>query len=380
MKTLITTCILAGLVVIGAYSCKKEEVNTHLRLVPVLPDTELNYANVNIPPHISNTLLDNTPMDNPTTDAGATLGRVLFYDPQLSINNRISCGSCHSQDKAFADGNQFSQGFANKITDRNSPPVVNCAHQSGFFWDLRASTLEEMVMMPIENHVEMGLENFDNLAEKLAMLDYYPQLFQNAFGSSEINQDRISKALAQFLRAMRSYESKYDEGVDIEFFNFSAQELAGQELFDEVGCDNCHGGMNFSGWSGGFANIGLDEVYEDPGLGGVEPNPNNPFFGEGMEGYFKIPTLRNIEFTAPYMHDGRFETLLDVINHYDHGVQPHYNLHYTLQDDPGNSGGVVPKQMNLTESEKEALIAFLRTLSDYNYMSDERFSNPFVAQ
>lgn len=370
MKAITLSVLAAFVLAMGMNSCKPDEPEAKPLQTPNLPSTPFNYVNVDLPDHLE-FMADNTPSDNITTDHGATLGRVLFYDPLLSINNRISCASCHKQDKAFADDAAESMGFGGKFTSRNSPPVQNARFMGAYFWDNRANNLEEMVMMPIENHIEMGLENFDNLAEKLSMVDYYDELFTNAFGTNEITPEKISMGLSQFLRSMTTYQSKYDEGVATGFANFDPVEMEGFQLFQTLHCNGCHGGENFDGWAGAVANIGLDEVYEDQGMGDLPE-----WVGQGVDGMFKVPSLRNVELTAPYMHDGRYATLEEVIDHYDHGVKPHYNLHYTMMEDPFN-GDQTPKKLNLTDTQKVALIRFLETLTDPAYTQDPKFSNPF---
>lgn len=303
------------------------------------------------------------------TNAGAQLGRVLFYDPQLSLNNRISCSSCHHQKLAFADAGAFSRGFNNKMTQRNSMAIVNIHGNNNFFWDSRVNSLTTMALMPIRDHVEMGIENIGQLELKLSRIPYYPDLFQKAFGDTKITEERIASALAQFMSSMVSFNSKFDIGKKNNFSNFNPLEKMGMELFfsEKSLCSSCHSGPNFSAPDfprgayssptvAGTANIGLDLVYRDNGK---------------HEGQFKIPTLRNIELTAPYMHDGRFKTLEEVIEHYNSGVMLHHNL------DPKLRQGQTPRRLNLNNIEKQALIAFLKTLTDNQFIHDERYSNPF---
>lgn len=369
---------------------------------PVLPEADYNYANPNFPasftPFVFD-VLDNTPADNPVTDAGATLGRVLFYDKHLSANNTTSCASCHLQELGFAEPKTVSEGFEGGHTTRNSMGLVNNRffEPGKYFWDNRAATLEEQVLMPIQDQIEMGL-TLEELIEKLEDLDYYADLFENAFGSKEITTDRVSKALAQFIRSMVSYESKYDEGlaqVDNmfeDFPNYTAQENLGKSIFNgslnnasfQGNCANCH--MNNDGISMRQSNAdnipsqalfvmvvsprnnGLDSTFnvEDLGMGTAlnEPQAN---------GAFRPSSLRNIELTAPYMHDGRMATLEEVVEHYSSGVLPHPNLSFPMLK---NFDGT-PFHLNLSQQEKDALVAFLKTLTDYEFITDEKFSNPF---
>ena len=347
-----------------------------------LPTTPYNYANIQLPaffnpPGAPNN--DNTPTDNQISDWGATLGRVLFYDPNLSANNMVACASCHLQENGFTDPLQFSMGFEGGHTGRNSMSLSNSRYYApgAFFWDQRAATLEEQVLMPIQDAVEMGM-NLEDLEQKLALLPYYPDLFEKAFGSTEINSENIAKALAQFVRSMVSFSSRYDEGfaslnppqnpINTDFPNFTALENLGKQLFfDPNGgnCAVCHGTQHFM--PPAPFNNGLDQFYEDQGIGAVTGLTQD-------NGFFKVGSLRNIALTAPFMHDGRFETLEEVIEHYNSGVQNHPNLSPQLR--AGGPNGP-PRQLNLTETEKSALVAFLETLTDSEFMVDERWGSPF---
>ena len=319
--------------------------------------------------------LDNTPNDNPITNDGATLGRVLFYDNNLSVNNTRSCASCHLAADGFSDPLEFSIGFEGGLTPRNSMGLANARfYENGrFFWDERAATLEDQTLQPIQDPIEMGM-TLDGLVSKLQALDYYPSLFENAFGDSTITSDRISRALAQFVRSMVSYESKYDVGRaaagnnNDNFSNFTNQENQGKQLFfsNRTNCSRCHETVIFVGDRP--RNNGLDLVSTDNGEGGVNGNAND-------NGKFKAPSLRNIELTAPYMHDGRFATLEEVVEHYNSGVQAHPNLDNRLRQG-GNNGE--PRRLNLSNQEKAALVAFMKTLTDNEFITDEKYSNPFV--
>jgi cytochrome c peroxidase len=261
----------------------------------------------------------------------ATLGRVLFYDRILSVNNTVACASCHRQENAFSDKLAGSIGFGDRVTGRNSMPIINVRAMGnrGFFWDLRVMWLDSMVVKPIQNHIEMGFDEMDNVVKKINSTPYYPDLFTKAFGTSEVSQARVQSALGEFLRSLNSYNSKYDVGSVNNFSNFTAEELLGKELVTEkLYCKHCHNTIEFRPFSyknpnsgaGGGANIGLDMSYTDKGIA-----------TEGHEGFFKIPTLRNVELTAPYMHDGRFATLEEVVEHYNSGVQNHADLSFELK-------------------------------------------------
>lgn len=358
------TALLFSLATI-AIACQKEPDSSPLP-TPKLVQGEYVYTDIQIPGSPSVDFIDPNffanfqPANNPLTNEGATLGRVLFYDGHLSKNNLISCSSCHLQSKGFADPMQFSTGFKLTTTSRNSMAISNLAFQRAYFWDERATTLEEQVMMPVQNHVEMGIEKIAVLPTKLSHVPYYAELFEAAFGDSEITEARIRFALAQFLRSMVSSNSRYDKGLKNNFQDYSELEKMGKDLFtswnSRAGCANCHSGMVFDGWS--RENIGLDADPTDLGDG---------------EGKFKVPSLRNVAVTAPYMHDGRFNSLEEVIDHYDHGVQMNPSLSWALRDFSGEG----PKQLGLSLIEKKALVAFLKTLTDEQYLKDPKFSNPF---
>jgi cytochrome c peroxidase len=335
-----------------------------------LPETPYRYAGIDLPAHFTKPVaqrFDNTPSDNPVTDHGATLGRVLFYDTRLSVNDTISCGSCHVQKHAFVDPNRFSRGFAGGLTDRHAMSLVNLRYvpRARFFWDERAGNLEQMVLMPIANPVEMGRE-LSTLPAALARDDRYAQLFRLAFGDAAVTVDRVGRALAQFLRSMVSYQSRYDAGLalvrsaDDDFANFTRTENRGKALFLR-NCSVCHLPLQQAHFVLlSPANTGLDDNARDAdgGVGDITLNPREL-------GHFKSPSLRNVEFTKPYMHDGRFSTLEAVIDHYSSGGRDH----------PNKDGRMLP--MNFTESEKEALVAFLKTLTDTTFLTDPKFSDPF---
>lgn len=384
------------IVAIGFLGCKKdvEQEDTPsnegiepytgpiLAQTPNLPSTPFNYANIALPDYLKTAVVnnqDNTPATNPITDDGATLGRVLFYDKNLSINNTISCASCHLQANGFSDPATFSTGFEGQLTPRNSMGLINARFYANgkFFWDERAATLEEQTLLPIQDHIEMGM-HLDTLIKKLNTITYYPDLFEKAFGNKAITSDRISKALSQFTRTIVSFNSKYDVGRASfpantpqrllgDFSNFTTQENRGKEIFfADTSCSICHGSEAFTGRIA--ANNGLDVVYTDKGLGGISGNVNEI-------SKFKTPSLRNIELTAPYMHDGRLKTLEDVVEHYSSGIQSHPNLSPTLRE--GGMLNGAPKRLNLSSADKAALVAFLKTLTDNSIAGEAKYSNPF---
>lgn len=355
-----------------------------------LPNTGSNYANIIFPDDINNNLsgMDNMPSDNVTTDAGATLGRVLFYDVDMSKNRTVSCSSCHLQAFSFSDTARFSRGFNGELTPRNSMGLIHARFQkdSAFFWDNRAATLEIQTLLPIQNSVEMGL-TLDTLVARLSAKSIYPSLFQDAFGSPSITTDRIAKALAQFIRSMNTFGSKFRYGVDhtqgnpetTPFANFTAEENHGKTLFMDVNHGNCQACHTRNVMvQQGTKNIGLDLVYADNGVGAVTGNANK-------NGHFSVPSLINVALTAPYMHDGRYQSLRQVVDFYSDSIREHPQLSGFLREilpgtiDPNNNtcDTCPPRRMNFTEYDKRALIAFLNTLTDTIITTDERWSNPF---
>jgi len=328
----------------------------------------------------------------------AALGRVLFYETQLSKNGTVSCASCHKQDQGFADSRQFSPGFDGGQTTRQAMSVANVRfYRSGrMFLDERAASLEEQALEPIQHPVEMGL-TLEEAVQRVEQQPYYASLFTNAFGDDNVTEERIGLALADFERSIVSVNSKYDQAVAAGLPNLggngapgnggpgqngggnlgpvnagqgagvfqtanlvlSPLEEQGRRLFfsGRTQCSNCHRGNAFVGDIP--RNNGLDlDTSADEGAGG---------------GRFKMASLRNIELTAPYMHDGRFETLLEVVEHYNSGIQAHPELDNRLKNRQGR-----PIRMNLSDQEKQALVAFMRTLTDNSLAVDERFSNPFL--
>lgn len=389
--------IFLAVIGLAAWACSPESDSdvTGRSETPTLPASTFSYSE-DIPFEAKSGPLE---ANSVVTNHGATLGRVLFYDSKLSKNNSISCGSCHVQEFGFADPRPVSSGFENRITTRNSPPIANVKMFTGLFWDERASKLEEQVLMPVENHIEMGMEDMDDLAAKLSGVSYYQDLFRQAFGDADVSKDRIASALSQYLQSMVSFDSKFDQGEQNGFRNFTQLENEGRDLFfNQLHCARCHGGSNFA--NAGAANIGLELEYKDEGAKLIT--------GKSQEsGWFKIPSLRNIGLTAPYMHDGRFATLADVIEFYSDNVQPHEFLDIRMiRPRDGNNivvsptggssvyggGGSVVDPRNsstnnsstalakLSSSEKRALIAFLHTLTDPHYTTDPKFSDPFVIE
>lgn len=304
-----------------------------------------------------------------------TLGRVLFYDKQLSINHTVSCATCHIQAKAFADTLALSLGFDGSIGERNSIGLSNVFAPSmrHFFWDAGTDTMATQIKLALESEVEMGM-NPDSLRTRIENTSFYPQLFQNAFGDSIVTIDRSVAAIRSFVLSMFTMRAKYDIGRSevfdpiLAFTNFTPLENQGKDIFFGISgnaqCASCHQGELFL--SNEAASNGLDFNPTDPGFGGVTNLPQDM-------GKFRVPSLRNIGFTAPYMHDGRFATLEEVVEHYSGAVSPHGNLH-SLLIDPITSQPIL---LNLSPTEKQALVAFLHTLSDTTFTRDVRWANPF---
>ncbi|MBP6215133.1 MAG: c-type cytochrome, partial [Chitinophagaceae bacterium] len=278
---------------------------------------------------------------------------------------------------AFSDPVAKSAGFNGGLTGRNSMTLINAKYypNGSFFWDQRAATLEDQTLIPIQDLVEMGM-TLPQLEAKLRNLAYYPPLFSKAFGDNTITSNRIALAISQFIRSIVSFESKYDAGrstyppvpappPNATFPNFTAQENRGKEIFlsPQNTCAACHGSETFTAPQ--EKNNGLDMATVDRGFGAVANNT-------ALDATFKVTTLRNVELTAPYMHDGRFATLEQVVEHYNSGVRNHPNLSPQLRLPNGQ-----PRQLNLTTQDKAALVAFLKTLTDTNLTTDVKYSNPF---
>lgn len=335
---------------------------------PGVPTTE-NY-DITIPSYLGN--LPDSPEDNPLTKNGVALGRMLFYEKMLSRDTSVSCGSCHKQEFGFSDGLAFSNGIDDQVVDRNSMAISNTLWQQFFFWDGRAATLEEQVLMPIENPKEMDLDPLVAVS-RLQATSNYPCLFASAFGSDSITTDNLAKAIAQFERTLVSTNSRYDRfkmGTE----TFTESEQLGEQLFyihPEAGkvrganCGDCH--ASFLQMDALFHNNGLDANPDDKGLGKVTFDPND--FGK-----FKTPSLRNIELTGPYMHDGRFETLEEVLDHYNEHVKSGTTTDPLLF--ASNEENAAP-ELRLTEDEKSAILDFLHTLTDNDFVTNPSFSDPF---
>lgn len=316
------------------------------------------------------------PSDNPVTKAGVKLGRNLFYEKKLSLDNSISCGSCHVQKNAFSDPNRLSAGVNGLLGKRNAMALSNLMWQKDFFWDGRAKSLEEQALMPIKDAHEMQ-ETLENVVLKLKNDPLYPPLFQQAFGVEEITSDKIAKAIAQFERTLISGNSVYDRYLTKKYIA-NANEINGMNLFFThpdastglrgANCGDCHSG-NLT-YSFDFKNNGLDtdSGMLDFGLQGFSLKSSD-------RGKFKIPSLRNIALTAPYMHDGRFATLEEVLDHYNEHIAQSTTLDPLIINATNEFGGTALK---LTTQEKKDVITFLKMLTDTSFVTNPEFSDPFV--
>jgi len=386
-------------------SCRKENISTTepLQERPDLPEEPFGYAEKH---GVNNDL--------------ATLGRVLFYDKNMSVNNAVSCGSCHKQEFAFADNVRFNKGFNGLELKRNSPsiqgirgfraavvptsagaiqpkdqfPTIDNQSPVLLFWDGRQSNVSDMVLNPVLNHNEMNIPDFVTLVNKLNSVSYYPGLFKNAYGGEGITKERIAFALQGFMACLNTDAPTMNphvssgpprgygdppplaQTVNPNLVNIPGQpilQLSDAKTLEEQGrflfhnkydCATCHNPSTVTDPTEMF-NIGLDEVYSDEGLGAITKR-------EGDKGRFKVPTLNNISVTAPYMHDGRFANLGDVIDHYSHNIKPSVGLTSQFLNTDKTA-----KKMNILPAEKNALIAFLNTLRDDDFLTSPMYSDPF---
>ncbi|MBT0606958.1 cytochrome-c peroxidase [Aequorivita echinoideorum] len=308
----------------------------------------------------------NIPEDNPQTVEGVALGRKLFFDPMLSGDGTQSCATCHQPQNAFTDLQQFSEGIDGIVGFRNVMPIYNLAWNTNakFFWDGRAGDLETQALEPVTNPIEMH-NTWPNAVASLQSDAAYPELFEQAFGTETVTKELVAKAIAQFERTLISGNSPFDKYLLGEG-TLTEQEINGFEIFmDEArgDCFHCHGNEFSPLWTDNiFHNNGLDEIITDKGLGNITGDPRD-------DGLFKSPSLRNLAYTAPYMHDGRFETLDEVINHYSEG------LVYSPTIDPLMKA-IAQGGVQLTESDKADLKAFLLSLSEPAFVNNPDFQNP----
>ena len=347
---------------------------------------------VEFPQHLRSAGLFPRPVHNDK----AVLGRVLFYDTKLSKDGKISCASCHKQNIGFGDDAEVSKGVYDRSGDRNSLPLASVSNFSAyygtdlngslavpFFWDNRANTIAEQAQGAMENEKEMAM-HMEEIAITVNNQPYYAPLFKKAFGDARVDKGRVLEAISNFVNAMGSYRSPFDAAANqysgllgstfgfssssiptsysaVELSGLTSQQNQGYNLY-RANCASCHS-PNMGRPMLLNANNGLDAETTDRGVGKVTGNPKD-------NGTFKVPTLRNIAITAPYMHDGRFKTLEEVIDHYSTGIQDHPNLSSLLRKNGQ------PVRMNFSANDKAALIAFFHTLTDEQLLVDTRFSDP----
>ena len=359
MKTKLILGVMLSLL-IGAYSCKKDEDNSK---EVTLDSTPYNLDLKGFPaPEIA--------ADNPLTKQGVALGRLLFYEPMLSSDGSMSCASCHRQEDAFTDTAKFSTGVKKMFGGRQAMPVFNMAWNTNeFFWDGRAHLLRDQSLLPIQDELEMD-ETLENVVSKLSATQKYKDQFKRSFGTDEINEFKISLALEQFMNSIVSNDSKFDK-VEAGTETFTTSEQRGRDLFfleynpfdsanSGADCAHCHGGVNFE--NNRYMNNGLDATFAD----------NGRFKATNLDkdkGKFKVPSLRNIEKTFPYMHDGRFKTLEEVVEHYDSGIENSATIDPTVQN-------TMQTGLRLTTQQKIDLIAFLKTLTDNSLLTNPEYSDP----
>lgn len=384
-------------VVFSILSCTKNDVVSPALEVNYITQTFGNnidltkledYAGQRIPTYITK----ENGANNPISNIKATLGRVLFYDKQLSIDNSISCGSCHKQEFAFSDTALRSDGVSGGLTTRHSMRLINTrfAVEPKFFWNERAASLEQQTTMPIQDHAEMGFSGLNgrgtlsSLIQKLSPLKYYNQLFKATYGDTIISEQRMQECLAQFVRSIQSFDSKYDIGrarannPNQNFFNFTAAENAGKDLFSRpptfdqsgnriaggIGCNGCHNAPEFD----------IDPNSRNNGIIGIINNVN----GIDLQNT-RAPSLRDLTnsngiVNSPMMHTGQFKTLREVLEHYQNINNNPANTNLDNKLRPNGIG----QKLNMTETEMNSVVAFLGTLSGTNVYTDKKWSNPFT--
>ena len=395
MKNLYVVFVIAAIAAL-TYSCNDktsaeyyyytEEEQAILSPILDIPMESPMEYDIELPGRLSNF------MSTSINDAQATLGRVLFYDKALSRNETVSCASCHDQKHAFADPIALSEGFEGKPTLRNSYAIGTVVSTNAYygnsnsflaangggplFWDGRAATVADQSRETLQNLIEMGMD-LDDLEERLSQKPHYPILFAKAYESPEITKEKVLESLQEFILSFTSFSSKLDEAMakmgttgtsipDSRLPGLTDEEALGQRIFVK-NCNTCHGSISSSFASLQQSNNGLEMDYADKGIARLTQRSDD------MD-KFKVPNLRNIALTGPYMHDGRFETLEEVVEHYNSGIKDHRNLDPRLRE---NWGGE-PLRLNLTAEEKKALVAFLKTTTDYRFIQEEKWSDPFL--
>lgn len=352
MKIMKFNIVYVLLMALMFFSCKKEESKNQAYYFPT-------YVKLDIPVGFPEMVI---PEDNPFTEEGIELGRHLFYEKRLSGDNTLSCGSCHKPNAGYSDNRRFSVGIDNIAGDRQSMPIMNIGWSSRFFWDGRAKSLEEQIIEPVRNPIEMH-ETWKNAMNKLKTSPKYVRMFKKAFWGKEMDSIAAAKALAQFMRTMISGNSRFDKFNRREI-TLTPAELKGLASFQSLtgaDCFHCHSGVLFTDFT--MQNNGLNPVHTDKGFGDVTSNPAD-------NGKFKVPSLRNLVFTAPYMHNGKFQTLDQVIDFYSTGVHAS-SPNISVSMEFASTGGV-----NLNLVEKSELKAFLLTLTDSSFITNPDFQDP----
>lgn len=352
MRKLFIISFIVSFVVI-LYACRKDNSKTTFTPTPYALQYPKYVDSQNVNPIIS--------ANNPLTIEGVALGRKLFYEKMLSNNMSMNCATCHKQENGFSDPRNFSLGTDNAIGNRNSMGLINLAWNNSFFWDGRRGSLEDQVHDPVTNPIEME-NTWPVVMQKLQNSNVYPDLFKKAFGTSTIDSTLVQKAISQFERTLISYGSRFDQFYyQGKFYALNQQELDGFTVFAGFGhCTSCHSGVLMTDHM--FRNNGLDVTPKDSGFAKVTHSA-------GDYGKFKVPTLRNINLTAPYMHDGRFTSLVDVVDYYSDNINATSpNLDSILI--PFSTG------FHLSYTQKSNLVAFLKALTDSSMVSNQNFSEP----
>ncbi len=347
---------ISSLFIFICLSCSNESTNEYVPTPSPLQIPQFFQDN------ILNPIIPNS---NPQTIEGITLGKKLFFDPILSGDNTQACADCHAPEHAFSDTDRFSDGIDGIVGNRNSMPLFNLAwnYDEKFFWDGKSFSLEHQAFVPVTSPIEMK-STWQEVAQKLQQHSEYPNLFNQAFGTSTIDSTLVTKAIAQFERTLISSNSKFDKHL-LSGATLTPEERNGFNVFmDETkgDCFHCHGSDKNPLWTDNiFHNNGLNAIITDLGLGAVTGDPAD-------NGKFKSPSLRNLAFTAPYMHDGRFATLDEVINHYSEGLKNSTTIDPLMKKVA--QGGV-----QLSAQDKADLKAFLLSLSDYEFINNPNFKN-----
>lgn len=326
---------------------------------------ELSYGNLPIP---------NLPADNPLTMQGVQLGRMLFYEKMLSKDGTQACASCHQQVDGFSDTTRFSIGVEKLPGNRQAMSIFNLAwHSNDFFWDGRSELLRDQSLKPIQDPLEMN-ETLENVIDKLSASELYQDQFSRTFGTDEITAEKMSLAMEQFMFSIISADSKYDKAL-IGEASLTESEDRGRVLYEKefnpffpelsgADCVHCHGGANFE--NDQYMNNGLDNDANITDIGREAVTGN-----VADKAKFKVPSLRNIALTAPYMHDGRFETLEEVVDHYNEHIQLSASIEPALIQVIDNGG------LLLTDQDKIDLINFLHTLTDETFVNNQEYTSPF---